>query len=87
MKHKANISYEDDVEKRAPIDLTGLKTRQLMSMMATSRKFNNGIYKIGTAQFTSTELLKKELDTREHVPNREERKKTRQEKARKGRNR
>lgn len=68
--------------------LESLHTRDLMARMTRARKFPDGYRPYDGAEFKmSIEDYKKILSTREHIPNKAERKKIRQEKAKEKQNR
>ena len=61
--------------------LDRLHTRELLDYLKQSRKYN-GSYSANGVHYHSTEEIKAVLATREHIPNKVERKQARQEQAR-----
>jgi hypothetical protein len=77
------LSYSKPIPKPT---LTKFRTRELMAMMEIARG-NNNVYPFWLGYGWTLDEFKVELATREHIPNKEEARKIRQEKAKAKRNR
>jgi hypothetical protein len=65
--------------------LNSLDTRELLMYLKYARKFGGRYSPWCHDEYYSTDEIKDELATREHIPNKQEAKKIRQERAKRGR--
>ncbi len=78
------LSYKKPVRKPS---LKSFHTRQLLDILNGARRCGGTYNPYGMGVYYNLDEIKTELETREHIPNKQEAKKIRQEKAKAKRNR